>query len=160
MQPIPDISTRNTTGVVIFFRADVRVCAKITCFFRISSSGHLWTIFNPKILKRALLFLWFCSIRSIRSNLNLSAKNANFFLRKLHEFLIEKERYLLSVSRYIHLNPVRAFIVKRPEDCRWSSYPEYIRKRKNKEWLNCDWILGQYSEEKAKAKRLYKKFVE
>jgi hypothetical protein len=84
----------------------------------------------------------------------------HLFQGRYKGFLIEKERYFLSVSRYIHLNSVRAFIVKKPEEYPWSSYPEYIGRRKKKEWLTCDWILEQYSSDRAKAKRLYKKFVE
>lgn len=35
--------------------------------------------------------------------------------------LVESERYLMAVYRYIELNPVRAAIVERPEQHRWSS---------------------------------------
>ena len=84
----------------------------------------------------------------------------HLFQGRYKGFVIEKERYLLSVSRYIHLNPVRARMVKRPEDYRWSSYSEYIGRGKKNGWLGCDWILGQYSNEEARAKKLYKGFVE
>jgi len=36
--------------------------------------------------------------------------------------LIQTERYLLTCYRYIELNPVRAGMVKRPEEYNWSSY--------------------------------------
>jgi putative transposase len=36
--------------------------------------------------------------------------------------LVQSERYLLTCMRYIELNPVRADMVKRPEEYRWSSY--------------------------------------
>lgn len=36
--------------------------------------------------------------------------------------LVQSERYLLTCMRYIELNPVRAKIVERPEEYRWSSY--------------------------------------
>ena len=36
--------------------------------------------------------------------------------------IVEEENYLLSCHRYIELNPVRAGMVKRPEDYPWSSY--------------------------------------
>jgi REP element-mobilizing transposase RayT len=39
--------------------------------------------------------------------------------------MIEDEIYYWTVSRYIHLNPVRAGLVARPEDWEWSSYPGY-----------------------------------
>ena len=36
--------------------------------------------------------------------------------------LIQSDRYLLSCHQYIELNPVRAGMVQRPEEYRWSSY--------------------------------------
>lgn len=69
----------------------------------------------------------------------------HLFQGRYKGLLIEKERYLFSVSRYIHLNPVRALIVRRPEEHKWSSYPEYIGRSKGNGWLTCEWILGQYS---------------
>lgn len=36
--------------------------------------------------------------------------------------MIESEQYLLSCYRYIELNPVRADMVKKPEEWKWSSY--------------------------------------
>ena len=36
--------------------------------------------------------------------------------------LIDSDRYFLTVSRYIEMNPVRAQMVRRPEDYPWSSY--------------------------------------
>ena len=36
--------------------------------------------------------------------------------------IVDKDEYLLTLSRYIHLNPVRAGIVQRPEEYRWTSY--------------------------------------
>lgn len=40
--------------------------------------------------------------------------------------LVNRDEYLLQVSRYVHLNPVRAHLVERPEDYWWSSYRAYI----------------------------------
>ena len=36
--------------------------------------------------------------------------------------LIQTEKYLLTCYRYIELNPIRAGMVKRPEEYKWSSY--------------------------------------
>lgn len=36
--------------------------------------------------------------------------------------LVQSEKYLLACTRYIELNPVRAGMVGRPEEYRWSSY--------------------------------------
>lgn len=43
--------------------------------------------------------------------------------------LIDSEYYLLSCYRYIELNPVRATIVRYPEEYRWSSYAHHVGTR-------------------------------
>jgi putative transposase len=40
--------------------------------------------------------------------------------------IIDTSDYFLDVSRYIHLNPVEAKMVKSPKDYRWSSYLAYV----------------------------------
>jgi putative transposase len=57
----------------------------------------------------------------------------NFYDRKGHLFSgryqrkhVEDIRYLLHLSRYIHLNPVKAKLVQKAEEWKFSSYQEYI----------------------------------
>ena len=45
---------------------------------------------------------------------------------------VEDDAYYLSVLRYIHMNPVKAGLCKKPEQYEHSSYREYIRKTKRK----------------------------
>ena len=40
--------------------------------------------------------------------------------------LIESDEQLLHLTRYIHLNPATAYIVKNPSDWEYSSYQEYL----------------------------------
>lgn len=46
--------------------------------------------------------------------------------------LIESDSQILSTSGYIHLNPVRANMVKKPEDYAWSSHSLIIELRNEK----------------------------
>lgn len=50
---------------------------------------------------------------------------------KFSNVLIETDEQLLHLTRYIHLNPVTAYIVEKPEDWEFSSYREYIGKKEN-----------------------------
>ena len=50
-----------------------------------------------------------------------------------------------SLSRYLHLNPVRAGMVDRPEAWEWSSYRDYIGQRGASEWLRTGVILVSYN---------------
>jgi len=44
--------------------------------------------------------------------------------------LVDKDRYLIHLSRYIHLNPVSSGLVNHPEEWEFSSYRDYIGIRK------------------------------
>jgi hypothetical protein len=46
--------------------------------------------------------------------------------------VVDSSAYLLQLSRYIHLNPVRANLVKKPADWVFSSYRDYIGMRSGK----------------------------
>jgi REP element-mobilizing transposase RayT len=50
------------------------------------------------------------------------------FQGRYKSILVDKDNYLLELTRYIHLNPVRAKMVPRPEDYPWSSYKGYLKK--------------------------------
>lgn len=54
----------------------------------------------------------------------------HFFQDRFRSFLIEGGKYLLECGRYVELNPVRAGMVKSPDDYRWSSYNVYAGKTK------------------------------
>lgn len=83
----------------------------------------------------------------------------HLFQGRYKSLLVEKESYLLELSRYIHLNPVRAGMVKHPEEYHWSSYRTYIGKGKE-EWIYQDWVLGELSSFRKKARKAYREFVE
>ena len=59
--------------------------------------------------------------------------------------LVEDETYLWTVTRYVHLNPVRAGIVKHPAAWAWSSYPGYARRGRRLEWVAYDELLASWS---------------
>jgi REP element-mobilizing transposase RayT len=44
--------------------------------------------------------------------------------------LIDDDSYLLECIKYIHLNPVKAGIVERPQDWQFSSYKQYLSNNK------------------------------
>ena len=52
--------------------------------------------------------------------------------------VVDSERYLLTVMRYIELNPVRADMVAHPRDYRWSSY---ARNAGGETGKNVDWLM-------------------
>ena len=81
------------------------------------------------------------------------------FQGRYKAILIERDTYLLELSRYVVLNPVRAGMVDQAEDWTWSSYLAMQGKAKKPNWLETHWILGQFSHKRAKAIELYINFV-
>ena len=59
--------------------------------------------------------------------------------------LIQQRSYFLEVSRSIHLNPVRAKVVARPEPYPWSSDGGYQRANRTVAWVTYDQVLGEFS---------------
>lgn len=43
--------------------------------------------------------------------------------------LVKKDEQLLHLTRYVHLNPVSAHLIEKPEDWKYSSYQEYTHKK-------------------------------
>ncbi len=84
----------------------------------------------------------------------------HLFQGRYHAILVEADAYALELSRYIHLNPVRAGIATHPDEHPWSSYVHYIDGRLQPEWLLTSPILGYLSRKEADARRKYKVFVQ
>jgi putative transposase len=65
------------------------------------------------------------------------------FQGRYKSFLVDKESYLLELSRYIHLNPMRSGYVATAEKYPWSSYQTYLGLNKV-EWINWQWIRDRF----------------
>ena len=81
------------------------------------------------------------------------------FQGRFKAILVQQDEYLHYLSRYIHLNPVRADIVKFPGEYPFSSYRYFTLDLKPPQWLNTTFILSTFNKSLAKAKRLYRQFV-
>ncbi|MBI3399767.1 MAG: transposase [Deltaproteobacteria bacterium] len=92
---------------------------------------------------------------------NLKRKRAGHLLQGRYKaILVDADEYAQELSRYIHLNPVRAGITERPEEYAWSSYKCYISKGKKPEWLRIEFILRYFGKKEADAQKKYRLFVD
>src|SRR4030066_1532561 len=57
-------------------------------------------------------------------------RTGHLFQGRYKAILVDADEYAGELSRYIHLNPVRAGIVSKPEQYLWSSYQYYVGKKK------------------------------
>lgn len=81
------------------------------------------------------------------------------FQGRYKAIIVEKDGYLLELARYVVLNPLRAGMVKDIADWHWSSYAAMLGTQNAPEWLQTDWILGQFSPQRRRAINLYIDFV-
>ncbi len=91
---------------------------------------------------------------------NRSHKNVgHLFQGRYKAVLVEKESHLLSLCRYVALNPVRAGLVRRPGEWRWSSYRATVGQVRKPPYLTVDWVLAQFGRKRAEAVRRYRRYV-
>ncbi len=73
--------------------------------------------------------------------------------------LVEKDSYLLELSRYVVLNPVRAEMVNDVDEWPWSSYRAMTAQAPGGEHLQTDWLLAQFGTKRSQAIAGYQNFV-
>ncbi|PCJ36492.1 MAG: addiction module toxin RelE [Cellvibrionales bacterium] len=72
---------------------------------------------------------------------------------------VDKESYLLELTRYVVLNPIRARMVKKVGAWRWSSYSAMVGKTEAPVWLETDWLLSQFGKQRKRTREKYIDFV-
>lgn len=87
------------------------------------------------------------------------SKTGHIFQGRYKSILVEKENYLLELCRYVVLNPVRANMVEKPEEWKWSSYGATVGIKSVPDYLMVDWILALFSSKKGEAQKRYRQFV-
>ncbi len=79
--------------------------------------------------------------------LNKKERNrGHIFQDRFKSIIVDKKSYLLEVSRYIHLNPVKAHITEAPDMYKWSSYNFYVKSNFSLPgWLDISDILEYFN---------------
>lgn len=91
-----------------------------------------------------------------------NTKNAitgHVFEKRYYAKLIDSKQGMLEVSRYIHLNPLEAGMVTRPEHYQWSSYRYYLHTQGGR-LLTIQPILDYFPGNAWEKRLKYKRFVE
>ncbi len=91
------------------------------------------------------------------THFNIKRKRAgHLFQGRYKAILVEFDEYAMELTRYIHLNPVRAGMAALPEQYRWSSYRSYIGLSPSPDWLRMESVLAHFGKDAAR----YRSFVE
>ena len=152
------VMNRGNTGMAIFRserdrekfleyvgRAVTRYDIKVHTYCLISTHYHFLIEMPQANLSQAVK--WINVAFSVYFN-RKQRRVGHLFQGRFKAVLVEADEYLKQLSRYIHLNPVRAKMVEHCKDYPWSSYRALGGYVESTEWLETDWLLS-HSEETA-----------
>jgi REP element-mobilizing transposase RayT len=118
-------------------RCRERFGLRVLAFCLMGNHLHLAVERGPTKLSRVMLALQSAYTQWFNRR---HGRVGHLFQGRYKAFLIEKDRYLLALVRYIHRNPLEAGLATRAEDYAWSS-DRYYRLRKPPDWLDVDRVL-------------------
>jgi REP element-mobilizing transposase RayT len=139
-----------------FESATERYGAEIHCFCLMPNHYHL-LVETPE-----------ANLHAIVHHLNTSYTNyfnkrmgrvGHLFQGRYKAILVEKDSYALELSRYIHLNPVRARLAADPSDYPRSSFRSYVEEGSRWVWLQTEFILGEVGWRGKRSRRKYWEYV-
>ncbi len=105
--------------------------------------NHYHLLFRTNRANLCRSMQWFGATYTKRFNLRHN-RSGHLFQGRFKNMLVQNDAYLLQLSYYIHRNPLRAGMVRRVADYRWSSHRAYAYGKSGQNWLNTNVILGQF----------------
>lgn len=152
----PDTKTREKFLEYLGLAAE-RFFLKIHIYCLMSNHYHLLLETPEANLSRSMQWLQV----SFAAYYNRRKERKGYvFQGRFRSILVEADEYFEELSRYIHLNPVRAGMVDRPEAYQWSSYRAYIGEEDPPEWLDTGRLLSRFGKRRDSSARRYRRFVE
>ena len=89
-------------------------------------------------------------------------RTGHLFENRYKSILCDEDNYLLALIRYIHLNPMRAGMVKTIEELDrypWSGHSAVMNKQECP-WMDTDYVLLQFNDTTRRARNAYRRFVQ
>lgn len=83
----------------------------------------------------------------------------HLFQGRYKAILCDRDSYLLSLVKYIHMNPVRAGVAKTLDAYPWSSHESYVWETKAGGMVDTELVLKMFSEDLKKARRPYREYM-
>ena len=88
------------------------------------------------------------------------ARVGHTFEQRFHSLVVQREKYLRRVARYIVLNPVKARLCRDAQDWPWSSYRATAGLDAPPSWLYLDWLRWAFrTDDLPEAQRRYQEYV-
>ena len=139
----------------IYFLKEIRrhLCpyADVIAYALMPNHYHLLVHLHGDELSEAMRTLTISYTKAVNKRYD---RVGTLFQRSYQSILVDKDEYLVHLSRYIHLNPQKANLTSKAEDWDFSSYRDYLGIRKGT-LPKPDIVLAQFP-----SPAHYKQFVE
>ncbi|MEA3359421.1 MAG: transposase [Thermodesulfobacteriota bacterium] len=89
-------------------------------------------------------------------------RSGQLFQNRYKSIICQEDVYLQELVRYIHLNPIRARIIKTLYELKSYKYCGHssLMDKVERQWQDTDYVLGYFGKRKSKARKEYQTFVE
>lgn len=159
------VTLRGNHRLPIFFTEEDRnlldeIVAEVTAKHSARVHAYCWMTNHLHLvlqvadvpLGRVILQLASRYARTVQSRLKTTG---HLFERRYHGALVDVDRYLLALVRYVHMNPVKAGLVADPADYRWCSHRDYVG-RVTRPWIRTGFVLSMLASHPARAQAAYR----
>lgn len=89
----------------------------------------------------------------------LHGHDGPLFRGRYKALLMEADRYLLALVRYVHRNPLEAGLAEALENYRWSSHRGYVSRNAKWKWLHKGIVLEMLSGNPKERLKVYKEYM-
>lgn len=117
-------------------------------------SNHIHIILKEEKESISLIMKRISSSYVYYYNLKYS-RCGHLFQERFKSEVVENDSYFLTVLRYVHQNPIKANMIKKLNEYKWSSYNEYINGSKI---IDTDFALKMFSKDKVTAMQRFINF--
>ncbi len=128
---------------------------RVLSFCLMTNHLHLAIQVGNVPLSRIMQNLSFRYTRWVNQRRN---RSGHLFQGRYKAVLVDADTHLLELAAYLHLNPVRAGMVAKPEEYPWSSHRAYLGSDPIS-WLGSDYVLSHFSTDLEQARRQFSEFV-
>jgi putative transposase len=128
---------------------------RVLAYCLMSNHVHIALERGPIALSRIMLALQSFYVQRFNRR---HRRVGHLFQGRYKSLLVQDERYLLALVRYIHMNPVAAGVVSRPDAFGWSSDLHY-RAGVGPAWLDVGRLLDSFSRRRREAVAVYRRLM-
>ncbi|HKU14469.1 MAG TPA: transposase [Steroidobacteraceae bacterium] len=130
--------------------------ARVHAYCYMTNHVHALVQVGETPLSKIMLLLAGRYARSVQARLQTTG---HLFEKRYHALLVDADEYLLTLLRYIHLNPVRANLAASADDYPWSSHHAYLGRRAEP-WVTTDFALRMLGSNRQQAIAGYEALLE